>query len=53
VKALKGFVSNFGPYLLVEMLMPGGSLIALGMYLYRRKGDLPWLPKRHACPHAS
>ena len=30
---------KFGPYLLVEAVMPGGSLLALLLYLYRaRKG---------------
>jgi len=27
---------DFGPYLLVELLLPGGSLIALLMWLFRR-----------------
>jgi len=29
-------VRGFGPYLLVELLLPGGSLIALLMWLFRR-----------------
>ena len=28
---------GMGPYLLVEILLPGGSLIALALYLYRRR----------------
>jgi hypothetical protein len=28
-----------GPYLLVELLLPGGSLIALSLWLYRRYGS--------------
>jgi len=28
---------DLGPYLLVELLLPGGSLIALGMWLFRRR----------------
>jgi len=28
---------TFGPYLLVEILLPGGSLIALALFVYRRK----------------
>ena len=28
---------RFGPYLLVEMVMPGGTLFALLLYLYRRR----------------
>jgi hypothetical protein len=29
-------VRDFGPYLLVELLLPGGTLIALLMWLFRR-----------------
>ena len=29
-------VRQFGPYAAVELLVPGGSLIAVAMYLYRR-----------------
>ncbi|HUH95375.1 MAG TPA: hypothetical protein VL742_19810 [Casimicrobiaceae bacterium] len=28
---------TFGPYLLVEILLPGGSLIALALFVYRQK----------------
>jgi hypothetical protein len=34
-------VQTFGPYLLVEILLPGGSLIALLLYL-RQHGKLPF-----------
>lgn len=27
---------QLGPYLIVELLLPGGTLIALALYLYRR-----------------
>ncbi len=27
---------DMGPYLLVEILLPGGSLLALALFLYRR-----------------
>ena len=38
-EALRRQVQRFGPYLLVEAVMPGGSLLALLLYLYRaRKG---------------
>ena len=30
-------VRTFGPYALVEFLLPGGSLIALGLWLYRHR----------------
>ena len=26
-----------GPYLAIELIMPGGSLIALGLWLYRHR----------------
>jgi len=26
---------SFGPYLAIELLLPGGSLIALALWLYR------------------
>ena len=26
-----------GPYVIVEVVLPGGTLLALGLYLYRRK----------------
>lgn len=28
---------DFGPYLLVELLLPGGTLIALLLWLYRHR----------------
>ena len=31
---------DMGPYLLVEILLPGGSLLALALFLYRRRGPL-------------
>jgi hypothetical protein len=30
-------VRKFGPYLAVELLLPGGTLIAIALYLCRRK----------------
>jgi hypothetical protein len=29
-------MGQFGPYLTIELLLPGGSLIALLLWLYRR-----------------
>ena len=38
---LRRFGQKFGPYLMVEMLLPGGTLLALLLYLYhRRKPDI-------------
>ena len=31
---------DMGPYLLVEILLPGGSLLALALFLYRRRAPL-------------
>ena len=30
---------KYGPYLLLEAVMPGGTLLALTLYLYRRAGQ--------------
>ena len=38
----RGLGRRFGPYLLVEALLPGGTLVALALYIYRqRKGCTP------------
>ena len=34
--ALRNLAQTAAPYVLVELLLPGGSLVALGLYLYRR-----------------
>jgi hypothetical protein len=36
--ALKAIAAGrtFGPYLAIELLLPGGSLVALLLWLYRR-----------------
>lgn len=33
-----------GPYLLVELLLPGGSLLALCLFLYRNRGAYAFAP---------
>ena len=35
---------DMGPYLLVEILLPGGSLIALALFLYRRRAPVSISP---------
>ena len=40
---VRKLAQTFGPYLLVEILLPGGSLIALALFVYQRKG-LPFGP---------
>src|SRR5207237_981555 len=34
---LRRLAQTFGPYLIVEILLPGGSLIALLLFLYQQK----------------
>ena len=34
---LRRVVQNFGPYLMLEIVMPGGTLLALLLFLYRRR----------------
>jgi hypothetical protein len=39
-EVLRGLGQKFGPYLLVEAVMPGGTLLALLLYAYRaRRGS--------------
>ena len=44
---LRRFGAKLGPYLLLELLMPGGTMFALLLFLYRRRmlsaGSLPTL----------
>jgi hypothetical protein len=37
VEMVRQFLSRFGPYFIVEILLPGGTLLALLLYLYRRR----------------
>ena len=38
-------VKDVGPYAAIELLLPGGSLIALGLWLYsRHRSGKPLLP---------
>jgi hypothetical protein len=34
---LRRFVETLGPYLLLELLLPGGTLLAVTVFLYRRR----------------
>ena len=34
---LRGFLQKLGPYLVLEILLPGGTLFALLLFLYRRR----------------
>jgi hypothetical protein len=34
---LRRVAQSFGPYLILEIVMPGGTLLALLLFLYRRR----------------
>ncbi|HYL71004.1 MAG TPA: hypothetical protein VEY89_06860 [Candidatus Dormibacteraeota bacterium] len=34
--SLVGFVRKLGPYAVIELLLPGGTLIIVAVWLYRR-----------------
>ncbi len=36
VQSIRGLLAAAGPYLLIEILLPGGTLIALLLFLYQR-----------------
>ena len=36
-EVLRRLARKFGPYLLIEAAMPGGTLLALLLYLYRAR----------------
>jgi hypothetical protein len=36
-KNLGALLAKAGPYVLLEILLPGGTMFALGLYLYRRR----------------
>ena len=37
VGLLREFAEQLGPYVMLEVLLPGGTLIALLLFLYRRR----------------
>jgi hypothetical protein len=45
---LRRWAQALGPYLLLELLLPGGTLLALTLFLYRngklRVGGMGWNP---------
>ena len=36
---MQQLLKRLGPYLLLEALMPGGTLLALGLYMYRQRKE--------------
>jgi hypothetical protein len=41
---------EFAPYAAMELVLPGGSLMALGLWLYRRQRKASLLPRTTASP---
>ena len=37
LEILRRIGQNWGPYLMLEILLPGGTLLALLLFLYRRR----------------
>jgi hypothetical protein len=40
IEIARRLARGMGPYLLVEILLPGGSLLAIALFLYRRRESL-------------
>jgi hypothetical protein len=40
MEAFKTFVQKAGPYLLIEILLPGGTLLAMALWFFRRRAGL-------------
>ena len=40
VEVLRRMLQKAGPYLMVEILLPGGTLLALALLLYRRRKSI-------------
>jgi hypothetical protein len=38
-QVLRGLLPKLGPYVLVEIALPGGTLLALLLYVYRRMAE--------------
>ena len=45
IKLFGALLQKAGPYLLLEILLPGGTLFALLLFLYRRQRDGAELPR--------
>lgn len=44
LEVLRRSLSRIGPYVVMELVLPGGTLFALLLYLYRRRVDKPTMP---------
>jgi hypothetical protein len=41
IEIVRRLARDAGPYLLVEILLPGGSLVAVALFAYRRRQSFP------------
>jgi hypothetical protein len=46
LEILRRIVQRMGPYVFIELVMPGGSLLALALFLYRRRQGTRLAPGR-------
>ena len=44
LELLRRLLPRIGPYVVVEIVLPGGTLIALLLYLYCRRAEKPTMP---------
>ena len=44
LEPLRRLMARIGPYVVVEIVLPGGTLIALLLYLYCRRAEKPTMP---------
>lgn len=44
LELLRRLLPRVGTYVVVEIILPGGTLIALLLYLYRRRAEKPAVP---------
>jgi hypothetical protein len=42
--ALRRFAAKLGPYLMIELLLPGGTLVALVLFIIRNWSQIRQLP---------
>ena len=42
--ALRRFAGQLGPYLMIELLLPGGTLVAFAVFLIRNWSQIRQLP---------
>jgi hypothetical protein len=49
IARLPALLRGLGPYAAIELLLPGGSIIALLIWLYRHRGGVGASKSRHIC----